>query len=401
MATDYLLARIQTLGAESPPRLRMHSSTASSPLSTVHSEDLSTLPAGRIIGTLSAFYFALRPDLTWRARVSIVDPNRVAVTLSRNGSHAASVIFSRLDMGLPSIEGTTDQDAANGDRLQAQLLTGAAAFILVHLSQVHHRLQRGLYSALSWKSVTLHVIATSAALIDDPEQRTALLARAVNEDPQYPLARLEYLWALQGDTKIDEPAYRQFADALDDELKQLNLPEGSPLLIRALYRSAAQRINLYAAEGYPQNLKELEAAAASVRRFADQCQGEKNEIPQWAQFAEQVKPIAAVMLRQIEALQLVGPLLPAPADRTVVPRYAYENACLDCFLERRGAASPEDAIHQLRFALPNERDKEEARQDPCLSSLRARDDFRALVKFSRARGRTRRRGPTPGPGASS
>lgn len=48
----------------------------------------------------------------------------------------------------------------------------------------------GLYAARNWKSVALHVAATSAALIDSSNQRTALLARAVNEDPQYPMARL-------------------------------------------------------------------------------------------------------------------------------------------------------------------------------------------------------------------
>jgi hypothetical protein len=362
----------------------MHSSTSSTSLSTVDSEALSALPAGRVVGALSSLYFTLRPDLTWRARASIIDPNRVAVTLSRNGSHAASIIFSRLDLGLPPVA-TTDQAAADGERIRAQLLTGAAAFILVHLSDVHPQLQRGLYKARNWKSVTLHVIATSASLIDDATKRTSLLARAVNEDPQYPLARLEYLWALQGATKIGEPAYRQFADALDHELEELNLEEGSPLLIRALYRSTAQWINLHANDGYPADGQNLAAAVASAEKFENQCKANGGQRPrQWAQFAEEARPIAEIMQRQIEALLItprkIGPMRPVlTAMKTVVPRFAYENACLDCFLMGPWAASADTAIQQLRYALPNERDREEAKDDPCLSSLRNRVDFRALV----------------------
>ncbi|MFE9480607.1 hypothetical protein ACFYNM_18640 [Streptomyces spororaveus] len=383
-ATDYLLARLQTLGAETPPRLRTHNSTSSTALSTVDSEALSALPAGRVIGTLSSLYFALRPDLTWRARASIVDANRVAISLSRNGSHAASIIFSRLDLGLPAVDATTE-----GDRMRAQLLTGAAAFILVQLSEAHPYLQRGLYKARNWKSVALHVIATGISLIDDQDQRTSLLARAVNEDPTYPLARLEYLWALQGATKIGEPAYRQFADALDDELLELKLEAGSPLLLRSLYRCAAQRINLHAEDGYPAGGPNLVAAKRSAQEFARQCEATTEENPpQWAAYAEQVKPIAEVLLHQIESLtepRFIGPL--RPADKTVVPRRAYENACLDSFLVFRQGYEPENAIGQLRFALPNDRDKDEAAQDPCLKLLRDREDFRALVAPARREGR--------------
>ncbi|MFJ4356139.1 hypothetical protein ACIP25_07665 [Streptomyces massasporeus] len=377
-ATEYLLARIQTLGSESPPRLRMHSSATSSPLSTVQSEDVSALPAGRIIGALSTLFFALRPDLTWRARVSIVDANRAAVTLSRNGHHAASIIFSRRDMNLPAVTVSTDEDAANRDRLRAQLLTGAAAFILVHLSEVHHQLKEGLYAAQNWKIVTLHVIATSGALIDDNDQRIPLLARAVNEDPEYPVARFEYLWALQGTTTANDPAYRQFTNALDHELQQQRLPDGSPLLIRALYRSTAQRINLHAASGYPNNGDDLSVAIRAMEKFYEQCFEINIQNPQWHQFAEQAKPVADILWRQIRALRGYKRL--KGSGSTVVPRLAYANACLTCFLQRRGKASLEDAIQQLRYALPNDSDKEEARQDPCLSSLRDRSDFQALVR---------------------
>ncbi|CAM5346628.1 hypothetical protein STANM309S_03531 [Streptomyces tanashiensis] len=100
VATDYLLARLRALGTERPPQ-GLTAVPAVTSLSSLRTEDLSALPAGKVAGALSRLFFALRPDLTWRARVVLVDANRIAVTLTRNGHHAESTIFSRLDLGLP------------------------------------------------------------------------------------------------------------------------------------------------------------------------------------------------------------------------------------------------------------------------------------------------------------
>jgi len=295
------------------------------------------------------------------------------VTLSRNGGHARSTVFSRLDLGLPPLGSATD-----GDRVRAQLLTGAAAFVLVHLSTVHPQLQKGLYHALNWKSVTLQVIATSASLIDEPEQRTALLARAVNEDPAYPLARIEYLWALQSAFPIGSPAYRQFTDALEREIT--SLPEGTPLLVRALYRSTAQRINLHAHDGFPEEDANLLKAARSAERLDIEYRALRDHDDRLSVFVAQVERMVTATQEHVAALLQREMGSPAGLKESLVPRVVYENACQAAFLVHHGHASPADALHHLRYALPTERDRMEAREDPCLDDLHGEREFQKLVR---------------------
>jgi hypothetical protein len=371
-ATDYLLARMQTLGAESPRRL--FASANRTPLSSALSgEALSALPAGAIVGTLSSLFFTVRPDMTWRARANILDDNRVAITLSRNGTHAESTIFSRQDLGLPLVE-----DASGKDRTQAQLLTGAAAYILVYLSRRHRR-GDGVYGARSWKSVTLQVIATSKSLIDHPALRTGLLAQAVNEDPNNALARLEYLLALQEETARDDPAYVQFANDLDSEIRHRpELKDSTPLRVRALYRSTAHWINLYVQNGYQNRNNELAKARRQVTALQSDLQKIKEKRnPRLTVFVEQMQQLANVLQSDVDALQ--NPILPNYPERSLVPRVAYENACLECFIGRRSAGRVNEAIEHLRYALPTEWDKEEAREENCLAVLREESAFQRLT----------------------
>ncbi len=369
-ATDYLLARIQTLGTESPHAL--HASPSSGSLSTLNSVDLSPLPAGKIAGALSGLFFTLRPDLTWRARASLVDSNRVAVTLSRNGRHAQSVIFSRLDLGLPAVD-----DRTCGDRIRAQLLTGAAAFILLRLSESHFELREGLCGARKWKSITLQVIASSSSLIDDRAQRTALLARAVNEDPGNVLAGLEHLWALQEATPFDSPVFPKLAKAVDALLLAADTGYDA-LRIRALYRSAGQWINLYAQSGY-QEVEYFNKAKARVRELQAACVRKENS-PQATELAEQTKPIAEVLERDIRALARFG-WLPINRDHAPPPALAYEYACLACLQldVRHQPARAGEAVQYLRLTTATEEDKANAWRDPCFHSLHKRGDFQELV----------------------
>ncbi|MFF9407303.1 hypothetical protein ACF1B0_17510 [Streptomyces anandii] len=370
-ATDYLLARMQTLGAESPRHL--HASVNSIALTAALSgEALRALPAGGIIGALSSIYFALRPDLTWRVRANILDENRISVTLSRNGVHAASTIFSRQELGLPITESEAGKERSN-----AQLLTGAAAFTLVHLSRRHERLREAVYGARSWKSVTLQAIATSKSLIDDPDLRIALLASAVNEDHDNVLARLDYLWDLQGESSRGSAEYRQFAEDLDEQLKgEQRLQEPSPLRARALYRSAAQWINIHVENQRRNRTSALEldnASAALVELGNVLARLKEMRNPQLSVFIEQTRQLAEVLGSDVAALRQPSGS-PNASKISLVPRIAYENACLECFRRR-----PNLAIHHLRYAVPTELEKKEAREEVCLDLLREREDFQALV----------------------
>lgn len=376
-ATDYLLARLRTLGMER--RQGFNAVPAVTSLSEkLRTEDLSVLPAGKVASTVSRLFFALRPDLTWRARIIAVDANRIAVTLNRNGQHAESVIFSRLDLGLPVVE----DDKAKG-RIRAQLLTGAAAIVLVRLSQSHPVLQPGLLGARNWRSVTLQVIASSESLIDNPDQRIPMLGRAVNEDQNYMLARLEYLWAHQSSASFDSPLYRQIATTTDRLLDGLTDDNSRALRIRGYYRSTSQWLNMYAQSGYT-DIFLLRLAERSVSRLEAACKPLNDQSSPVAQLADRARPLAATFRSTIEAL-LNGREVTAtsPPTHFLSPRHAYENACFDCALLSVSRGMPttlaDHAVQHLRVGLPTSRDVELSIKDPCLALLRGESGFQSLV----------------------
>lgn len=383
-ATDYLLARLRTLGMER--RQGLNAVPAITSLSDLRTEDLSALPAGKVASTVSRLFFALRPDLTWRARVISVDANRIAVTINRNGQHAESVIFSRLDLGLPVVE-----DGKADDRLRAQLLTGAAAIVLVRLSQSHPDLQPSLLGARNWRSVTLQVIASSASLIDSPDQRLPMLGRAVNEDQNNMLARLEYLWAISA--SFDSPLYRQIAETTDQLLGSLTDDVARALRIRGYYRSTAQWLNLYAQSGYTDRIL-LDRAQQSFSQLDAACEPTHDQHSPVAQLADRARPLVDTFRSMIETLSTRREPAARPSQPTqfVSPRLAYENACFECALlsisdsaptaaarRRHRRAATDHAVQHLRLGLPTPRDVELAIKDPGLALLRGEPGFQSLV----------------------
>ncbi|WP_159045922.1 hypothetical protein [Streptomyces sp. WM6372] len=388
-STDYLLARMQTLGTESPNSLHAASPLAPSPLSRLTSEHLSALPAGATASSLSRVFFTLRPDLTWRARATIVDDNRVSISLSRNGRHAKSIIFSRLDLGLPPIPVGSEelQNTMAKDLARAQLLTGAAAFILLHLSQVHPDLKQELCGARNWKSVTLQVIATSASLIH--EGRRALLARAVNEDPGYALARFDYLREVC-DTSEEDRDYRHLAEMTDRQITDTaedvkNLTGWKPLHVRALYRSAVLWVSEYVQTQY-QDTAALSKAQDSTQALIKAIKPSDEDKDQLSDLIERIRPF-------VDNLQhCISVLAPGPMPESAhwfhphgevfpAPALAYDNACLDCFLleTRHEGQRVDEAIEDLRFALVTEADSQTARTERSFQPLQGDRRFRQLV----------------------
>ncbi|RKE23339.1 hypothetical protein [Streptomyces sp. TLI_171] len=193
-ASDYVLSRLQHLSTKSIDRVGI---SRASELSKLLSEDLSAIPAGNIAGSIAKVLYAIRPGLTWRARVTTIDSDRVTVTLTRNGLHAFTALVSRPELGLPAIPPDTTEPALTGcrDQARAQLLTSAAACILVSLSKGHRELSQGLCGAEQWTAVALHVIATDSAMAGDPPLQRALLRQAVHLQPGYGPARFDYLGA--------------------------------------------------------------------------------------------------------------------------------------------------------------------------------------------------------------
>jgi hypothetical protein len=347
--------------------------------------------------------FALRPDRTWRARVTFVDDDRLAAALFRNGRHAASAVFSRPDLWLP-----TDNVK---DPAKAQMLTGAAAFILTQLSQVHEELQDGLYGAQQWKSVALQVIASSKSLLADDGNRVAtrarLLAKAVDTDPANELARFEYLWVTHEHTPYAEMDFHAFARAIDRQYAGSRIEKVStdregwmPLKIRILYSSATQWLNAWISGGGTDAdrtamLTSARNRAKELDRLCDTGQVSwKSKELQRLQAAMQ--PHARVLLACLDAVKEDTTKAGDQAgnataqhsheDPPASPRLAYDHACLHMFTARRKGlkddASQQEreyAIEDLRHALVTEKDKKDAQGDPCFTDLRSDPRFQELV----------------------
>ncbi|MEU5811457.1 hypothetical protein [Streptomyces sp. NPDC047718] len=253
-STDYVLARLKSLGSKAPDGFGV---PRASELSKLVSEDLSAIPAGAVAAAIARMMYVIRPDLTWRARITMVDVNRVTVALTRNGLHVNSTSVSRLDLGLPSIPPGTEEPMLEEEesRARAQLLTGAAACIIVDLSRAHPELKDGLCDSQVWKAVALQAIATEPALVGDPELRLQLLRSALNLEPQYGPARLDYLVELFLRTPRTVENRIRFAKLMDLQLELTEAPSETEQLVirpgweairlRILYSSAAMRTNAY------------------------------------------------------------------------------------------------------------------------------------------------------------
>lgn len=291
-STDFFLARIQTLGRER--NQGMTASSASSAMTSLLSQDLSTIPAGPIMGTVARIVFALRPDMTWRAQLTRFDDSRVSMRLSRNGRLAATTIFSRADLGLAPVNaGSAGGDAAakksgpTVDQAGAQLVTGAAAFVLLHLSTVYPEYRRGLCGATNWKSVTLEAIAQSEAL-SVGEDCPSLLRIALDLDPGNGRARYGYISRRAGDlpegASYDKIRIDMFRDlkrralARKERASEPDMPKfgWEELYLGILSGTSVKHINqclvqLHAAGDKKADRGSVTEAAEAASAFTDRC----------------------------------------------------------------------------------------------------------------------------------
>jgi hypothetical protein len=219
-------------------------------------EALTTLPQGRIAAALFNVVQAVLPTVPWRASVVLVDHDTATVTLSRNGHPADVTRVSRSGLGLPEVPTTGDEETRN-DQIgvaNTQLLTAAAAVILLALSKRHPGLRNGLCGATRWQSAALQVLATEEPLTDDrtPEKQTLrkrLLARAAQLDPDNALAWVAYLHCF-GRRSPNLEDQRRFAELMAEAHDRM-FRHGAPppgfeaLRLRMRYSRAVAWVNVH------------------------------------------------------------------------------------------------------------------------------------------------------------
>ncbi|GAA1971351.1 hypothetical protein [Catenulispora subtropica] len=388
-ATGYLLGRLRTLGKEQTRGIDMSDlSSLPTSLSSLEQQDLSGIPGNQVAATLMRFWATLRPDLTWRAQITFVDDDRLAMRLLRNGRLARASIFSRSDLGLNPLAEDGSADGTSKNLAKAQLLTGAAAFIVTELSHVHPSLEEGLCGATEWRSVTLQVIATSTSLARH-EDASALLRKASNMDPGNAIARYEYVRRLE--EQLHEPydaTILGMYEALRDEAYAggcLKRGWGS-LYLSALYRASNATLRRCVrggkydpfdgerADGYAEELERACKVVLTRPRPDDEIAAKARSL---LPFAQKVRSIVTVLND--------GPW--SESGGMASPVLAYNSACLNA--HAIACLPPTDArkhqievalIRDLAFATGTEEAKRRAQTDPDLSSVRGDERFMGLVK---------------------
>ncbi|MFD0638270.1 hypothetical protein ACFQ9X_48635 [Catenulispora yoronensis] len=385
-ATEYLLARLTTLGLEQ--QRDVSPGLPSKALGALVNSDLSATPAGQLVGTIAHVVFAVRPGLTWRLAVAFVDDGRLAMTLSRNGRLADVDVFGRQDVELARID-RADPDAV--DRARAQLLTGAGAFILHHLSLVYPKSRAGLGGATKWRSTTLQVIASSKSLTSGGEKPLQMLRLATNMDPRNANARYEYLRALIK----QRPGSRYAADLATrlDELRDEIIPEDPAaevtlqyqrLAPQILYRSAFTWLAIathHAHEHGSDPAPDLARAMASIDTFNQRYPaGETTE----DEAVEPLRRYIANLKLCVEAFDGEPPRRQPDTVNVASPSLAYNYACFEAqALNNRPAKTREAALtrlfRDLAFAMSTETVKDMARRDLCFRDLREDPRFVILT----------------------
>ncbi|MFJ4694373.1 hypothetical protein [Streptomyces sp. NPDC088766] len=235
----YVASRVETMGSHRPRGLR---APQGADVMQLPSEAISALPAteGKVVATLLSVLRAVTSVNPWQAQVVIVDDSTVTVELSRNGRSADSTLITRAALGLKnkSRQAIPDPSATH------ELLTAAAAFLLIRLSERHQLLAVGLCGTTKWRSLACQVLAgTEPYAREDQEQ---LFTVAVEKDRKNDAARLGYLYYRSGDlvgTSKNEQAYVGRLDAFCNHLWQLQEQGYEALRLRAKLVLVNARLN--------------------------------------------------------------------------------------------------------------------------------------------------------------
>jgi hypothetical protein len=309
--------------------------------------------------------------------------------------HVQSTVISRTNLGLPPLtpDVQTPQLEEEQGRARAQLLTGAAACVLVGLSHAHPHLRAGLCGAEQWKTVALHVIATEPALTDDPETRINLLKAAVDVEPEYGLARFDYLIELFARVPKTIANRMRFANLMDAQLplsetqQHVSKAGWEVIHMRILYSRAAMRVNAYlmalaVGEQRVQQIRRehediLTVASNSAARLVEEsteyAAHRDNELV--SQLASYMKPVAenlqsAIAFLADEAHRRARganwtwtPIQPASHPS---PRLAGHYASLAGLVDEYGVSRGNlgDPLDYLTFVVATHRERQGLRHDP-------------------------------------
>jgi hypothetical protein len=384
-AADYVLARLERLGSDRPRGLQRPQQTD---VMGLPENAVDTLPEGKVLSALFKLVYAIIPLMPWRATASWLDSDRLSITLARNGRLVNATVVSRLALGLP---GAKSDDEQSADPLRAKLLTGAAAFVLLELSQKAPALRNGLSGASRWDSLTLQVLATDPKPEPEPESDLRLLAQAVDRDPANSMAKFAFL-THRCRYSADADEQRRFANAMSGLVLRLapsgTVQTGSEALeMRALFAEGAAWLNAHLLRD---DGDALSKAAGATRMLLKRC--DEHASGKIQGFVAEVGPSAGLLWRCVVAADRavfdkdVDKIATRWAEKQELSLLAhYDRACERMAIEPADVAG---ALEDVHLAMALEPMRAWALQDPSLKELRKRDEFWATAGQPRVTGFT-------------
>ncbi|MFE9649399.1 hypothetical protein ACFYO0_35890 [Streptomyces sp. NPDC006365] len=215
----YVAALLETMGRHKPRGLN---APEGADVLQLPSEAISALPAteGKIVAALLSVLQALTSVNPWHAQVVIVDDNTVTVELSRNGRPTDSALMTKANLALG--DGRSAQ-TGGGSPTRPELLTAAAAFLLIRLSERHTVLEEGLCGTSRWRSLACQVLAGTGPYSD--HMREQLFATAIEKDRNNNAARLGYFYYRSGTTVGTAKNEKDYVDRLEHFCAHLSKPE--------------------------------------------------------------------------------------------------------------------------------------------------------------------------------
>lgn len=377
-AADYVLARLERLGADRPRGLHHPQQTD---VMGLPDNAVETLPEGKVLSALFKLVYTIIPLMPWRATAAWLDEDRLSVTLSRNGRLINATVVSRSVLGLPASEKRKADAGATSSPVRAELLTGAAAFVLLELADKVTALKRGLCGASRWESLTLQVLATDPKPEPAPEADLRFLATAVDRDPFNGLAKFAYLVNRCGYTSV-AAEQKQLATAMRDMHLRLmqggEVEKGSEALeMRVLFAEGAAWLNAHLLESDESAFRAARTASKTLLQLCERHKNKKKikgfvaEMGLSAGFLWQCVTVSAKPPRPSNPD--IGGIATEWTDKHELSLQAhYDRAC-----QRVAKDDPdlEGALRDLHLALALESLRRWAVEDPSLVVLRADDRF--------------------------
>ncbi|WP_433228687.1 hypothetical protein [Actinomadura formosensis] len=358
----YVVARISTMGADRPRGLKAPEGTD---VLALPEEAVNALPKeGQLAAGVLKLMIGLFSLAPWRANIVFVDDTTVTVDLRRNAQQVTSTLIFHSELGVAGLD--AEAGPPGGDVTCHDLLTAAAAFLLLELSKRHPALKEGLCGTERWRSLAGQVLAGTAPWQGRPEAEEQLFATAVEQDPGNHAAWLGYLHSRAGTavgTPETEKRYVTRLSALYERLRTKFHENGyQALCMRSAYTLASAHIDygtLLSESG--QNGKPEFAAAARVCRNLCGWIAKAKENPD-----EGLRIFAKIMDTNTQILASAAngkPSYHLDAGKAYTPSNYYLQARVDA------QNDPDAALEQLDLALGLPEYRIQARTDPSLRPL--------------------------------